>query len=130
MIVLSLVFCIAGLIAFTKWNEVVPVQRAEKLVAENGPSDGATREEAEAWLIRQGIPSLCAPSLYHIRNFPAGECPKRFKELSPKASGGYIAGRIDASYWWGRMRQVWIYFIFDSEGRLIQRIVRVWEGYQ
>jgi hypothetical protein len=127
MIFLSLVLGIVGLSIFSWLDRVAPIWRAEKMIAEVGPPDGATWKEVKTWLERQRIHSRNVSSLDDRGDYFAVS-PRDFKELSPEASGEYIVGIISSPYWWGWMRQIWIYFFFDSEGRLIQRLVKSWEG--
>ena len=105
-----------------------PVPGIEKMLDENGPRLGATREEVEAWLGRQGIPHD-RRSLNSTGGYPAQRAPSEFGDLAPSVAGDYILGYINAPYrlTWGRM--VFIYFFFDDHDRLIQHVVRAWDGY-
>lgn len=57
------------------------------------------------------------------------QSPSEFEGLLPGIRGQYVAGRLSVPHLYGWASEVWICFFFDSDGRLIQHIVKRWGGY-
>jgi hypothetical protein len=121
-----LILAAAGLLW---WDEVSPVRGAENLLTESGPSGGTSREQVESWLDRQGIRHARYSSALDHGDYPAGASPFEFGGLANGVQGAYIVGKINAPHFYGWGSEVWVYFFFDSDGRLIQRIVKRWDAY-
>jgi|SRR5579871_8050 len=127
----SLALCFLILIAagILWWDEVGPIRGAEKFVTKSGPGDGASREEVESWLDRQGIRRARYSGAADGGDYPAVGSPFQSGGLANGEQGEYIVGKIDAPHFFGWKSQIWVYFFFDSDGRLIQRIIKRWDAY-
>ncbi len=110
-------------------DEVAPVLWVKGNVAVSAPGVGATRGEVESWFDRQGIHHTRCSSVSDSGGYPAGEAPSEFGGLAPGVQGTYIVGNITVPHVYGWFSEVWLYFFFDSDGRLIQNVVKRWERY-
>ncbi len=112
------------------WSEDIPERKLEKMLTEDGPKDGATREEVEAWLAQKGIRHERIKSLEDSGGYPAAQPPSRFGGLVPDIQNEFVDGIVYAhqhSNWSGG--QVWICFFFDSDNHLIQHVIKRWYGW-
>jgi hypothetical protein len=127
----SLAFSIFLLIAgFIWWSEGAPERKLEKMLAEDGPKVGATREEVVAWLAQEGIRHERIKSLEGAGDYPAAQSPSRFGGLVPGIQDEFIVGKTYPSdLHCSGGGQVWIYFFFDSDNHLIQHIIKRWYGW-
>lgn len=127
----SLAVLIFLLIAgFIWWSEGAPERKINRMLAEDGPKAGATREEVEAWLDQKSIRHERIESLEDTGGYPAGEPPLRFGNLVPGIQNEFVVGIVHAHQhknWSGG--QVWIYFFFDSDDHLVQHVIKRWHGW-
>jgi hypothetical protein len=127
LLVLLPLLAIAG---FLWWMDGAPVRRAEKMVADGGPGIGATRGEVEAWLDRQGIGHSRIGSLKTTGGYPAEQPPSKFGCLVSGIQDEHVVGMVHPSQLQSSAGgEVWIYFFFDSDGRLIQHVIKKWDGW-
>jgi hypothetical protein len=126
LLFLLILFLIA--VAVLVLDEIAPVLWAKGKVVLSAPGVGATREEVEGWLDQQGI-RHSRHSLSDHGGYPACLSPAEFGDLASGVQGAYIVGRIRVPHLYDWVSYVWIYFFFDSDGRLIQNIVKRWDAY-
>jgi hypothetical protein len=126
-LVLLILFLIV--VAVLVLDEVAPVWWAEGKVATGAPGVGATREEVEAWLDQQGIHHIRYSGVNDAGLYPPTQSPSEFGDLLPGIRGQYVVGRLSVPHLYGWASEIWIYFFFDLDGRLIQHIVKRWDGY-
>lgn len=114
-LVLLILFLIG--VAVLVLDEVTPIWWAKGKIATSAPGIGATREEVEAWLDRQGTGPNRYSGVKVSDMYPATESPSEFGNLLPGVWGPYLVGRISVPHLYGWASEVWIYFFFDSNGR-------------
>lgn len=126
---LAVLLCLS-VAGFIWWSEGAPERKLEKMLAEDGPKVGATREEVEAWLHQRDIPNKRIKSLEDSNGYPAEQPPSRFSSLVPGVQDEFILGMTSPSqlHCLGS-GHVWIYFFFDADHRLIQHIIKTWYGW-
>ena len=68
--------------------------------------------------------------LHDIGGYPAGLPPAKICELSGREVGEYVVGKIGGVDVGGLFSgDIWIYFFFDNDGRLVRYCVRGWEQF-
>jgi hypothetical protein len=113
-----------------RWEFGCTVHGTERMLDMEGPRFGSTREEVEAWLNFRRIRHEYSTNLGEVGDYPAGQEPRVFCGLSPDDVGGYVRSMIPA--WWVNGvwdGEIWIYFFFDWDGRLLKYAVKGWEYY-